>query len=579
VNSLARTLPPVLCAVLVAACSQTPAPKPAAETQNKAPTPVPTPTPASPGLAKMNLLEALGGGKHPTAGPEDEGAEERRADKRIEIIIDPATGKRLQKIPKDPTLFERNGHLFSVIVADSNGIPLVRSDEGFYYVEAEPELTAEEMAKRRAAREVAASNLPPIWELPKEEAEVVTPPVSKRRIRLENLSGGLPRAGIWRDNFALADLDGDGRPEIVSPPPRLSAQGLRIFKWTGERWKSVTPLLENPENLHISYGGVAAGDLDRDGRTDIVWGGHGEGMWVAYNLGDFRFRVESRGLPRAISTRAVAVGDLDGDGREDILVVSDKPEGLFTRGKPRAESSGYLEGFDVRAYLDKGDRFVELIAGLDDKPCFAYSIALSARPSDGGAPFFVSGCRYNYGVNLLYEFDRSQMAFRNVGTKVAESFTVHLGSAVGTFKNFPAAFVTYMKNTPGSAQPNITGDGVSIYYRDGSTWNRFRLLKRVGERGSSAGIAVGDLDGDGLDDVVFADDLTRRVRIFFQNPSGGFEELDPALEPTFINSPSSVRIGDVDGDGRADIVLMTHYLTAQETRYGGFLFFRNLPSK
>jgi hypothetical protein len=86
---------------------------------------------------------------------------------------------------------------------------------------------------------------------------------------------------------------------------------------------------------------------------------------------------------------------------------------------------------------------------------------------------------------------------------------------------------------------------------------------------------VGDLDADGLDDIVFADDLTKRVRVFFQTSAGGFEELDPTLEPSFVNAPSSVRIADVDGDGRPDIVLMTHYLTGHETRAGGFRFYRN----
>jgi len=192
-------------------------------------------------------------------------------------------------------------------------------------VEAQPEPTAEEMAKKKVRDEAFAANLQNIEELPEEEAEVVKPGISKTAIRLEENSIGLPPSGIWRDNFDLGDLDGDGRPEIVAPPPRLSAQGIRIFKWTGDRWRSIDAVFDNPDNLHVAYGGVVVADLDGDGKNDIVWGGHGEGMWVAYNLGGFKFRISSQGLPRDISTRAMAVGDLDGDGRNDILVVSDMP--------------------------------------------------------------------------------------------------------------------------------------------------------------------------------------------------------------------------------------------------------------
>ena len=52
--------------------------------------------------------------------------------------------------------------------------------------------------------------------------------------------------------------------------------------------------------------------------------------------------------------------------------------------------------------------------------------------------------------------------------------------------------------------------------------------------------------------------------------------LAPELEPTYTNHASALRLADIDGDKRLDIVLSTYYLTGDETRAGGFSVFRNL---
>lgn len=102
-------------------------------------------------------------------------------------------------------------------------------------------------------------------------------------------------------------------------------------------------------------------------------------------------------------------------------------------------------------------------------------------------------------------------------------------------------------------------------------------MKTLSDVGDEAqGLGVGDLNGDGLDDVVWADDSVGRVRCFFQTAAGEFEELDPALEPRFVNHSMSVRVVDVDGDGKKDVVLMYEFRTTDRTRAGGLRFFRNL---
>ncbi len=507
------------------------------------------------------------------------------------IITDEKTGKKLERIPKGPMLRVEDGKLRHILLNPKfSTVELVREDEKYYYVEV-PDAAAVK-AKRRV--EKAPEGLLPLVDVPASEYEVVTPKASRIRLRLEEMSGGLPTAGFWRSNMDVADLDGDGKLEIVTPPPRLAGGLFRVFRFDGAVWQEVTVRVESAQDgLGFAYGGVTVADMNGDGRPDVLGVGHGSGPVVAYNLGDWRFRLEARGLPREMSGRSLGAGDVDGDGRPDIVVVSDEPEADLAMEardkaatyKPAAATQGkssdpnvYQKGTDMRAFFAQPDgSFRESTAGFE-QACFGYSMSLAAPAPGGGTPFFVSGCRYQGGRALLYEWDGPAKTFRHVGRGVVEEFSFHSGAAVGTYHGFPAAFSSYVKgNAPGAVEKPIRGNGLSIYYRDHDGWKAKRVLKVLSDTpAESQGLGVGDLNGDGLDDIAWADESVGRLRVFFQTAAGEFEELDPARQPRFVNHSMSVKVVDVDGDGKKDLVLMYEFRTTDKTRAGGLRFFRNL---
>ena len=85
------------------------------------------------------------------------------------------------------------------------------------------------------------------------------------------------------------------------------------------------------------------------------------------------------------------------------------------------------------------------------------------------------------------------------------------------------------------------------------------------------GLAMGDLDGDGLDDVVFADSEAGRLRIFLQRPDGSFAEADEKQEPAIGSIGQCIRLADLDGDGRLDVVVSKTYgvVAARESAADG----------
>lgn len=134
---------------------------------------------------------------------------------------------------------------------------------------------------------------------------------------------GAPRPAA----LAVGDLDGDGLPDLVATtdeaPEVVVLRGL-----AGARFEEHS---SSPHVAALPANSLRLADLDLDGRLDLVTGStwyetRREGLCVAFGDGAGGFGA-SRRVPGGGERCSVAVGDLNGDGRPD-LVASSYDEGV-----------------------------------------------------------------------------------------------------------------------------------------------------------------------------------------------------------------------------------------------------------
>jgi hypothetical protein len=348
-------------------------------------------------------------------------------------------------------------------------------------------------------------------------------------------------------------------------PGNVSSPALAWSNWhrrrfhgnaPGRRLPNDSPIFFNPET-YLSGGvyafSVAVGDFNGDGNADLVVTNecpdnncNSGAVSVLLGNGDGTFQPAQTYYSGGAEAYSVALGDVNNDGKPDLIVANG------------CQSASQCTGGVVGILLGNGDGTFQSAKTYAAGGLVSSSVATADVNADGNLDLIVANQCLNStctsgGVSVL--LGKGNGTFQAPKTYPSGGLTavsVMVGYFTGT-KKVDLAVVNQCQSS-GNCNGNV---GVLLGNGDGT----FHAAQSYASGGYTAvSVVVGDFRGDGNTDLAVANQCQGNgncsngsVGVLLGNGNGTFQTAQTYASGG--NNTSAVEVSDLNGDGRADLML------------------------
>lgn len=369
-------------------------------------------------------------------------------------------------------------------------------------------------------------------------------------------------------NYALADVDADGRKEILE----ADASALRVFDVDTMTRTDIT-FGTNADNLNL-FGANA----DNDSADELIVGSTNNVVQVFSIDKNARTATLDRSIGTVTSAANVVevlIGNVTGDSANDVVIVARKDSGEALISV--ASLSGTLLVDGANTTLLAGDFVIAASTGATDGASFATAAVQTGNVSsvhvlsfaDSGAPA-VSSPIFNAQAAI---FAVAADADNDTVIDLISNGIAYGDTAATIITGAPAAASPWQlpiaEGTPApltAAQIDASGNLDVVYIERSGSFGNETLDLVVHETGGAelarttlqtAGVivtqplavAIANLDGDADADIIVLDQASVRT---FEYSAG---TLNPVGNQAIGDTATALAVADIDGDGIDDIAV------------------------